>query len=327
MRLCSISLLISSIVLLLAGNAFAADEALLRITCEESESPIKITINDVPKGECPADIKVSAGRISLIAQQMVDAEYERVFVKRFEIAGGVYKRIEVELSAPRLTSAAQRARQLAEQKREAEEAQRELKAAQDGNIKAMASIASRYANGRGVAQNPEQAQYWQSLYQETKNSQEIQALTKRADAGEVAAMLELSKRFASGVGASQDDTKAQEWNKKAQAVEAERIAKEKKAAAARKRAEIEQRLAQYSMTPNVDSLMRKRHSDLFDMISSTIACPILLVSDILSAPSHTTERKQISDELSAHAAAWAAPESLMAKAYAQHYQTVSAATP
>ncbi len=327
MRFCSISLLISSIVLLLAGTASAAEEALLRIICEESENPIKITINDVPKGECPADIKVSGGKISLIAHQMVDAEYERVFVKRFEIAGGAIRRIEVELSAPRLTGAAQRARQLAEQKREAEEAQRELKAAQDGSLQAMASLASRYVSGRGVDKNPEQAQYWQSRHQETKNSQEIQALTKRADAGEVAAMLELSKRFASGVGATQDDTMAQEWSKKAQATEAAKAAKEKQAAAARKRAEIEQRLAQYSMTPNVDSLMRKRHSDLFEMISSTIACPILLVSDILSAPSHTTERKQISDELSAHAAAWAAPESLMAKAYAQHYRTASATTP
>ncbi|MCE1226339.1 MAG: hypothetical protein LWW87_07620 [Geobacteraceae bacterium] len=313
--------------LVLSAATAYAEKPLLRISCDENDTNVKIMINGVYKGDCPIDISVDPGNVMLHAQQPVSAEMERVFIQKFFISDGVYRRIDVVLSAPQLTVAAYKARQAEADKKEQKAAQQELQAAQNGDMQAMLRISKRYQDGKGLSKDPAQAELWQKKYQEAHEATELKSLMQRAEAGNSAAMFDLAKRYENGNGVPQDTEKSQAWQQKAQAAETQKRLKEKQEAEARRRAKVEERLKSYSMTPNMDKLTKSQSgkSDPFDALSSTVASPMALVSDMLSSPSHSAERSKIADELTPHAAAWAEPDSLMAKVHTKR-QLITAET-
>lgn len=305
-------------IVFFATTAFA-EKALLRIVCDEEREPIKITINGKYSGECPMDISVNAGSITLYAEQASGPEMARIFTKKFDIAGGAARRVEIELSAPQLTAAGKRARLIAAQKKEQQEAEQEIKAASNGDMKAMENVANRYASGKGVKQDPAQARYWQEKFKESKNAADMRALTQRANAGNIPAMIELAQRYETGNGTIADPAKSLEWSQKAKAAEVQKAAKEKQAAEARKRAEVERRLRQHTTTPNIDKLSKE------NPVASTVSAPFATFSDALSSHEKIAEKNKIQQELSTNAAAWAEPDSLIAKVHAQRQSGSEAA--
>jgi formylglycine-generating enzyme required for sulfatase activity len=67
--------------------------AMLRITCEEDDVGAEVTINGKFRGECPVDLKVSAGKLKLLVRKGVDAEHERVFEQDIRMGEDSSKRI------------------------------------------------------------------------------------------------------------------------------------------------------------------------------------------------------------------------------------------
>lgn len=57
--------------------------------------------------ECPIDLKVSAGPLKLVVCRQLDAERERVFGQDIRMGENSSKKVEAQLSVPRLNAAVQ----------------------------------------------------------------------------------------------------------------------------------------------------------------------------------------------------------------------------
>lgn len=166
--------------------------SLLRIACDGPDQGAEISVNGVFKGECPLDIQANAGLIQLRLVKKVDAERERVFQQEFRIGDGVVKKVEAVFGGPQLNPAAK-------QRLEAQFTQLR-QAAEAGDAKAMFSVAYRYEQGNGVAQNDALANEW---------------YRKAADAGDSDAMTNLAFRHHFGKGAPQNPEEAATWYRRA----------------------------------------------------------------------------------------------------------------
>jgi len=144
--------------------------SMLRVACEGADVGAEVYVNGEFRGECPLDMSVPPGLVELRVVKSVDASREQVFEQQARIGSGVVKKVEVQLSAPRLTAAAQkvedarldaeRAVTEARERAAAAEFSRELAAANGGNTKAMLGVAVRYRDGLGVARSDKEWSAW-----------------------------------------------------------------------------------------------------------------------------------------------------------------------
>jgi formylglycine-generating enzyme required for sulfatase activity len=98
-----------SLAVIVAGlpsGASAADNSMLRVTCDGDAAGAEVSINGKFKGECPIDIQVPAGNVKLTVRKKIDAERERVFEQEMQIGDGVVKKIEVALGGARMSTEA-----------------------------------------------------------------------------------------------------------------------------------------------------------------------------------------------------------------------------
>jgi TPR repeat protein len=199
-----------------AGAAAAAPvlDSSLRISCEDEASGAEVYLNGKFRGECPVDLRVGAGSLDLRVLKPVGGEQERVFEQTIRMGPDSAKRIDVVLSAPRLTAAAQRARQAlkdaeaARLARQADERRRAIedklarmrKAAEGGDGSAMLALSDFYSGTSGATADLAQAQDW---------------LRKAASAGDPAAMGRLGERYENGEQVPKDAVQALDWYRKA----------------------------------------------------------------------------------------------------------------
>ena len=113
--------------LLLVGSEAAAQSSMLRISCESNDIGAEVSVNGKFKGECPLDIQVGAGNLTLRLVKKVDDLRERVFEQEIRMGEGTVKRVDARLGPQQLTAAGQRieaqqkdAARLREQDRERE---------------------------------------------------------------------------------------------------------------------------------------------------------------------------------------------------------------
>lgn len=160
-------------------------DSLLRVACEGADVRAEVTINGLFKGECPIDVAVRPGTVKLRAVKKVDATRERVFEDEFSMGDSVIKRVEVNLSPPRLNAEGQR--------RENE----------------------RMAAERAVAIRREQERQLARAAEERANLELREQLRKAVEAGDTAAMLVFADRYETGKGVPKNEAEARSWIKKA----------------------------------------------------------------------------------------------------------------
>lgn len=172
--------LLLSMTLFYGFDAHAAG-SLLRVACDGDDVGAEVFLNGKFKGECPVDIQVSEGTFTVRVAKKVDAQREQSFVQDVRIGDGTVKKVAVVLSAPRLNAVAQKREddRLRMERAEAakqEEARQELLAkerrqdeallaqqqrdAANGDSAAMVALGDRYAKGKGVNKNEEEANAW-----------------------------------------------------------------------------------------------------------------------------------------------------------------------
>ncbi|MDX1590164.1 MAG: tetratricopeptide repeat protein, partial [Oleiphilaceae bacterium] len=203
-------LLILSVIAvsLLSANAFA--ESMIRIGCVGEAEGAKVFINGEFADNCPANLFIEPGRKRIRVVQSLGEDYERVFETELVLRADSPKRVNVELSQPRLTAEAKRAR-----------ADRTLSEARDGNIEAMRRMASFYREGSGVEKNIAKAEGWDNKARSAELASEADAVRQRAERGSVDAMRELAGLYEEGRGVDRDTEKAARWRRKAEESEAD----------------------------------------------------------------------------------------------------------
>jgi hypothetical protein len=103
----SLRLIFVAALLAAVSSSQAADSG-LRVTCEGDAVGAEVLINGRFRGECPIDSKVPAGQLKLLVRKQLDAEGERVFEQDIRMGEDSSKKVEAQLSAPRLNAAAQK---------------------------------------------------------------------------------------------------------------------------------------------------------------------------------------------------------------------------
>lgn len=201
-----------------------------------------------------------------------------------------------------------------------------LKSAQAGNLESMEEIAHLYKKGRGVEQSDELAQMWidkKTATIKAKEEQHAQKVLASAEHGDVNAMREMSELYKTGKGVDQSDKKSQRWSKRRQSALAKKAKKERKA---RELAQAKRELDEINYFGNVKemgtSIANNTHNE--EPITLTLggATGMLAatVGDIISAPFRLTNQLFLQREISAQAAVWDAPKSMVAKAHQQKSQ-------
>ena len=333
--------LLYSAVALSALPQLAQAATVLRLRCEGSNMGAQVFVNDQPKGECHSDeqlnLLLEPGTFNIRAVKPAGVDQERVWERRVAVADGVVSRMDIELSAPRLTKEAVRARAV-------RAAQASLAAAERGDIAAMDDVANRLQTGEGLTVNAADAERWRNRAEAARG----QAALKAAEGGDVVAMRELVSRYTNGNGLAKNPGQAAAWqaripeaeNKerlrlaelerqrqaKAAAEERQRQAAIRAAETSAKRAALQARKDEVKYFPTtmkeMESHNRQMQKDfLFGFASSLTASPSIVASFLFEAatvaPSATMEIKRIDKELDALPTAWAKPDTLVARALAQ----------
>lgn len=327
-------------VLTMSFSAHAG--SVVRIVCEDEDLGSEVFINDRFAGECPVDAQVAAGTAVIRARKRVSQEYEKVFEKRMRIGEGTAQRVELVMSEPRMTAEAKAGKETAA-------AAAILKQAEAGDVAAMGKAAELYDNGRGVAKDPVAASMWRFKAEKAGMRAELSA----AEAGDVKAMNGMADRYEQGVGVDKDPVLAGAWRQRAvlkqkQDEEARRQAQAraveaKRQAAARAEAEERERAAREAAESNRRKLEEfsffRTTKDFFKGVNEKViqnktapgdpplasnlttltlggpgATVLVLFSDTVGAPSATTELIKLKREAALRAAAWAKPDSMIAKA-------------
>lgn len=204
--------------LLLPGDVRAVPQnpvanSSLRISCEEDSVGAEVHVNGKFRGECPVDLRVLAGQLLVRVSKSADSEHERVFEQTVRMGEDSSKRIDVVLSEPRLTAAAQRAEQArisAEEARQTKliEKRRRIiednlarmhQAAAGGDAAAMLALSEFHAASTGGAPDLTKAHEW---------------LVKAANSGDPRAMGRLGERYENGQQVSADMAQALAWYRK-----------------------------------------------------------------------------------------------------------------
>jgi len=126
-----------------------AQTSMVRIMCDGEAASSEVTVNGAFKGGCPIDVQVKAGTVQVNVLKTLDKDHEQVFSDEFRIGEGVVKKLEVILSAPRLTTKGK----LAERERLQQEEDRQwamAKSASDGTL--VKQYLDKYPNGAYLKQ-------------------------------------------------------------------------------------------------------------------------------------------------------------------------------
>lgn len=211
-----------------APPAPAEPTSMVRFACEGASLNAEVSINGAFVGECPVDVTVKAGLLSIRAIKPIDSQREQAFEQQLRMAGGTVKRVTVELGPPQLTPEAQRiedARLAAErkaqeearlaeearvaaEKRAADEALRvkqqaayEMRQRADaGDVPSMVQLADAYRAGHGVPTSREQAFVWD---------------LRAAQGGDAPSMVRVAESYEDGKGVGISYPEARNWFQKA----------------------------------------------------------------------------------------------------------------
>ncbi len=318
------------IMLFVVSSSYAFDTP-IRIKCQPNDQGAKVYINGENKGECssdgPLNIFLYAGPTTVFVHKQVDRDHEQVYQHQFTAVAGVPKILKVVLSSPQLTEKArlakERADKMARLAKEKADFERALAAANNGELEAMATLAQYYQRGTGVAQDSSKAEAWLWKIEEIKANNELST----AKSGDLKAMEAMVQRYKHGKGVKRNIPQAQEWQAKVDAAKklakAQQEAQARREAAARKKAQLEKELAQASFLQNTEKFFRSENpGDIFEVLTLVAMSPISMATDLISCPTRLMERNEIKKRLAAHPAAWAKPNSMMAKAYrSQQHKT------
>jgi len=283
---------------------FAANAgSILRIQCEDEDAGTEVYINGKQIGTCPLDAPVEAGTIKLSARA-VKGDYERVFEKQLRVFDNVAQRVEIVLSAPQLTAGAKN-------RIEAADAGNQLRAAEAGDVEAMKRMAQLYDAGMGIEKNPAKARFWRDKAEATAAQTQLRA----ANAGNISAMEAISARYAAGRGVNKDASQAQLWRNKAEAAKRQNIAQQK---AQEKAAKIDQ-ISYFEFTKEQFEV---HPADIASarLSSATTWSPLSLLTDLIVAPTKTSEINAIKNEAALRPSTWGKPDSMIARASRQHHE-------
>lgn len=201
-------------------------------------------------------------------------------------------------------------------KREKLNAQNTLASAKSGNKEAMEKMAQLYEQGKGVEKNSKKAFMWRSKI--------ATSVLRKAEAGDTNSMRKVASYYKEGYGLERSNTESSKWYEKANKIERERKVQ---AEIDQHNKNIKEKIARIDFTANAKDMTRGfnfRGMDFFEFWtvfpSYIVSGAFGLVSDALSAPTKTMEKKQLENQLKARASKWNNPNSMVAKAYQQRYE-------
>lgn len=286
------------VAIIVSFSAYA--ESFLRIKCDDKDIGTEVFINGKPAGNCPVDALVQPGSVKLNARKIVNGDYEQLFAKDLKVVDGVPQRVELIMSAPQLTAKAKLQKASAD-------ASTQLKAAETGDVAAMQKMAEYYETGTGVDKNPSKAKIWG----EKAESTTVQLQLRTANAGDIQAMEGMAARYESGRGVNKDSAQAQLWREKASSAKRAKITQQQ---ALTKQHKIDS----LSYTENNDKWIRAnppgpRGETLGPCTTWFSGLPFATISDLISAPTKTTEVKNIQNEAALRPSTWGKPDSMIAR--------------
>ncbi len=220
--------------------------------------------------------------------------------------------------------------------REENAAMRTLSQAKSGDIEAMAKMASLYTDGNGVKKDSQQALFWKNKKtaalqaikdkaiadQHTIDQAHAAAVLSLAEMGDITAMKEMSELFDTGKGVELNNATARDWRHKA--LQTERRAEEKEYRD-NELADLEKELDELSYFGSTlflggfafDLLKNENREPLMFSVGLTMG-PFMtiagIVGDLTSAPTRTSDKGRLEEEIEALTANWGAPNSMVAKA-------------
>jgi hypothetical protein len=298
------------VAMIVSASAYA--DSFLRVKCDDKDIGAEVFINGKLVGNCPVDTLVQPGTVRLSARKIVNGDYEQLFAKELRVADGAPQRVELIMSAPQLTAKAKL-------QKESAEATTQLRAAETGDIAAMKKMADYYDAGTGVDKNPSKAKIWR----EKAETAAAQAQLRAANTGDIQAMEGMAARYESGRGVNKDNSQAQLWRDKASAAKREKVAQQQALAKQNK-------ISSLSYTENNDKWIRAnppgpRGETLGPCTTWFSGLPFATISDLISAPTKTTEVKNIQNEAALRPSTWGKPDSMIARTSLQ-FKTSSYAT-
>lgn len=291
----------------------AQADSIIRVKCDDKDAGAEVFLDGKSVGNCPLDVPVQKeGQVKLSARKMVNADYEQLFEKWLNMVDGVPQRVQLVMSAAQITADAARRKLVAE-------ANAQLYQAERGDADAMEAVAKLYDIGRGIEMDGAKAKAWRVKAEESR----ARIALVRAEIGNVDAMDNIAERYQTGKGVAQDAAKAQIWRDKA--TEAKQVAKLAAEAAERERvAQEKARIKEQKLnnTPFFKYLRElvetNKNEDAFGLSTVFVTGgPIMLVSDIISAPIVTSQRQFIQMDAYYRPSTWAKPDSMIARAAKQ----------
>ncbi|GFO57314.1 hypothetical protein GMSM_43210 [Geomonas sp. Red276] len=310
------ALLVSWLLVLVASFPVYAD-SIIRVQCDDDDAGTEVYVNEKFVGECPVDVPVKEGAVTLRARKMVNNDFERVFQKKLRVAEGVAQRVEIVLSAPQMT-------QEAKQRKEQAELLADRQAAEGGDVIAMEKMAIRYDFGKGVTEDAVEAARWRQKAEETRANVALKA----ANNNDLEAMKDIADRFETGKGVPQDSERAQAWRNKIKEVERTQ-AEERRAWDAKMKEEAKQaRIDQISYFQNtkeyLDRGWKEAQRDNKEVTYTTCG-PVgtieSFLADLTSMPTVSYKIHQIKNEAALRPSTWGKPDSMMAQAASRYRRT------
>lgn len=289
--------------------------SVIRIKCVDADNGAKIYLNNVYKGECPADIIVDAGNYALFLTRSV-GDYEHYFEQKITVVDNVPQRLNLALSESRLTAKAKKRVEEEEKQQREADFLAQKNAANQGDLQAMRTLADYYQRGYGVKRSEKEAKLWLDKAEKAAEEEYFESLLKQVQVGDVKAMEQLVKIYSTGEGGPLDKEQAEYWqqqldNKKEElALQASNEDKAKRIAERKKK-----------MMPVSGSFVGWLLKDQNDASSAIMAImtssPFILLSAISDLPVTTYQAvkiREIKNEAALRSSAFAQPNSLLAKA-------------
>jgi Asp-tRNA(Asn)/Glu-tRNA(Gln) amidotransferase B subunit len=306
-------------LLAMIASFLANADSFLRIKCDDQDVGAEVYINGKFVGGCPVDAPTPAGTVQIRARKIVNDDYEQLFEKQLSVVDGVAQRVEIIMSAPQLTAEAIL-------RKKAAEANAQLRAAEAGDIAAMRKIAEYYDSGMGVEKNPATAKNWRGKAEVATAQEQLRA----ANAGNIEAMLNMATRYDTGQGVNKDPAQAQAWHAKSDAAKREKTAQEetvKRERMAQEKALEKQKkidsisffgATKYFYTDAPEGFKNPDADPSTVAIFATTWIVPTLATDLIAAPTRSTELHQIKNEAALRPSTWGKPDSMIAKASLQH---------
>ena len=213
--------------------------SMLRVTCEGDNIGAEVLVNGKFRGECPIDIQVPEGSLTLLVRKKADGGRERMFEQDIRMGDGSVKKVEAHLGAAKLNAGEEAQRAENSRRLQVMPLATLQKEAATGNAVAMLKLADDYRFGEnGAPKNIEIGVTWYRKAAEAGNVEAMQKLskflyvgigiaadpnqsiiwrTKAAEAGNIEAMIALADMYGKGTSSAfpKNDTEALRWYRRA----------------------------------------------------------------------------------------------------------------